>query len=332
MRRGGVVALGSLSPRERDCLRLLESGLENRQVASNLGISVSTLHKHLFSARRKLGVRRTTQAVLLYAQTNTAPLQQERPTDGAHGETPALHDFAIALEQCHTFDEAWNALRDHADRLGVSTMACGVVAEPPGMLTNGARAIKRLWPDYITEMYYAMGGERADPTIPYVVTHTNSAVMDTERILRTLGSDAPKPVLAFGEVLLDANFRFQLHQPFRDSVTGAPLMTMFRIDSHAINDFRRNGRRMREAFRLMSAAFWDCVQSRGLLSSVPNLSSRQVEALRLAARGFSLAETAEHMGVSVRLAEKTLAAARKRLGARTTAAALYRAMVYRALD
>jgi hypothetical protein len=37
------------------------------------------------------------------------------------------------------------------------------------------------------------------------------------------------------------------------------------------------------------------------------------------------------MGVSVRSAEKTLAAARKQVGARTTSAAVYRALVYRAL-
>jgi DNA-binding CsgD family transcriptional regulator len=330
MRRGGVVALGSLSPRERDCLRLLKTGLENGQVASNLGISVSTLHKHLFSARRKLGVRRTAQALLLYARANTPCRKQERPTDGAHGQTPTLCDFAGALEQCCTFDEAWNALRDHADRLGITTMASGVVAEPPGILTNGARVLKIMWPDHLVEMHQAMGGVKADPTVPYIVTHTESVLMDTECVLRTIRNEAPKPVLAFGEALLDGNFRFQLHQPGRDSVTGAPLMTGFAIEPHTIDDFRQNAH-VREQLRLMSMAFWDYVQGRQLLSPLPGLSHRQVEALKLVARGFTLAEIAEHMGVSVRFAEKTLAAARKRLGARTTAAALYRSMVYRVL-
>ena len=58
--------VGSLSPRECDCLRLLQSGLETAQAAAGLGISLSTLNKHLASARHKLGVRRTAHALLLY--------------------------------------------------------------------------------------------------------------------------------------------------------------------------------------------------------------------------------------------------------------------------
>ncbi len=69
-----------------------------------------------------------------------------------------------------------------------------------------------------------------------------------------------------------------------------------------------------------------------MLRYLPGLTRRQIEALTLAARGFSVAEIAEHMGVSLRSAEKTLAAARDKLGARTTAAAVYRAMVYRVFD
>ena len=68
-----------------------------------------------------------------------------------------------------------------------------------------------------------------------------------------------------------------------------------------------------------------------MASSIARLTRRQTDVLNFAARGFTVAEAAEHMWVSLRSAEKTLAAARKQLGARTTAAAIYRAMVYRTL-
>jgi transposase len=56
MGEAGIPALNSLSPRERDVLLLLRTGMLTPQVASSLGISVSTLNKHLDSVRRKLGV------------------------------------------------------------------------------------------------------------------------------------------------------------------------------------------------------------------------------------------------------------------------------------
>ncbi len=43
-----------LTPRERDCLRLLAGGLTNAQIADDLEISSRTVHYHLENARRKL--------------------------------------------------------------------------------------------------------------------------------------------------------------------------------------------------------------------------------------------------------------------------------------
>jgi len=51
---GSADAFHSLTPRERDCLRLLRKGLLTPQVASTLGISVARLNKHLASARQNL--------------------------------------------------------------------------------------------------------------------------------------------------------------------------------------------------------------------------------------------------------------------------------------
>jgi DNA-binding CsgD family transcriptional regulator len=329
MGEAGIPALNSLSPRERDVLLLLRTGMLTPQVASSLGISVSTLNKHLDSVRRKLGVRRTTHALRLFAEGCPISTPQRLDVDGS---SSTLCDFTSALEACRTFDEAWDVLRDNADRLGVITNACGVSAEPPGLATNGVRAIRRLWPQQIVDMYYAMGGEQADPTIAYSVRQTDSFVVDAECLLLGFRNEAPKQVLEFGEALLDTDFRFQLHQPGRDRLTRAPLLTTFNIPTHAISEFRRDAARIRETLRLMANAFWDLVQSRRLMaSSITGLSRRQAEVLKFAARGFTVAETAEHMGVSLRSAEKTLAAARKHLGARTTAAAVYRALVFRAL-
>jgi DNA-binding CsgD family transcriptional regulator len=329
MGQAGIPGLNSLSPRERDVLRLLQTGMLTREVASSLGISISTLNKHLASTRRKLGVKRTAHALLLDAEGRRISTQQQRDVDVSPSP---LCDFASALDACRTFDEAWDVLRIHADRLGVATTSCGLAAEPPGMVTNGVRSIRLRWPDQILEMFSTMGGVQADPTVAYGLRQTSSFMVDTERVLLAIRDKVPKHVLEFGEALLDTDIRLQIHQPGRDRLTQAPLMTTYNVPSHAINGFRRDAVRIRETLRVMATAFWDCVQSRRLMaSSIAGLSRRQTEVLNFAARGFTVAEAAEHMRVSLSSAEKTLAAARKQLGAGTTAAAVYRAMVFRAL-
>lgn len=52
-----------LSPRERQVLRLLRSGLSNRMIAEELGISQNTVMVHVRHLMRKLGATNRTQAV-----------------------------------------------------------------------------------------------------------------------------------------------------------------------------------------------------------------------------------------------------------------------------
>jgi DNA-binding CsgD family transcriptional regulator len=52
-----------LSPREREVLALMTSGLLNKEIAGELGIAENTVKNHLYSAYRKLGVTNRTGAV-----------------------------------------------------------------------------------------------------------------------------------------------------------------------------------------------------------------------------------------------------------------------------
>ena len=54
----------SLSPREEEVLRLLASGLANKQIARRLGIAERTVKAHLTSVFQQLGVTDRTQAAL----------------------------------------------------------------------------------------------------------------------------------------------------------------------------------------------------------------------------------------------------------------------------
>nr|WP_269454360.1 helix-turn-helix transcriptional regulator [Saccharothrix espanaensis] len=47
-----------LTDRERDVLRCLAKGYDNREIADTLGIAVRTVNRHLENIRAKLGHRR----------------------------------------------------------------------------------------------------------------------------------------------------------------------------------------------------------------------------------------------------------------------------------
>jgi DNA-binding NarL/FixJ family response regulator len=63
-----------LTEREEECLRLLARGSSNKEIATRMGVSVSTVHFHLKSIYNKLHVRSRTEATLRYLQVSgTAP-------------------------------------------------------------------------------------------------------------------------------------------------------------------------------------------------------------------------------------------------------------------
>lgn len=57
---------GALTPRQREILALVASGLSSPQVAEQLGITAGTVKTHLTAIYRTIGVRNRVQAVRYY--------------------------------------------------------------------------------------------------------------------------------------------------------------------------------------------------------------------------------------------------------------------------
>ena len=60
----GRAAIRQLSPRERDVLRLIARGLDNIEIAGDLGISPRTAKNHVSSILSKLGLSSRIQAAI----------------------------------------------------------------------------------------------------------------------------------------------------------------------------------------------------------------------------------------------------------------------------
>lgn len=59
--RSSAGANRTLTPRQKEILRLVAQGLTNREVAGHLGISVRTVEVHRFNLMRRLKVRNVAQ-------------------------------------------------------------------------------------------------------------------------------------------------------------------------------------------------------------------------------------------------------------------------------
>lgn len=77
--------LGTLTPREREVLRLLVDAHDTRAIAASLNISASTARSHVQNVLMKLGVHSRLQAVAMVARSGTDLLASAAPGARAPG-------------------------------------------------------------------------------------------------------------------------------------------------------------------------------------------------------------------------------------------------------
>lgn len=319
----GEESSGQLTPREAQCLRLLARGLDSAMVASRLDIRPATLNRHLLTARRKLGVHTTMQAVVKFIQPPTdPPAERSLEVSALEGNVSDGQTWLIdRIGACHSFEQAWQALHEYLEKFGVLGVTFGVIADPSGELDD---AHCRLWSSFpldLGEFYDQAGGIKADIVARHVGASTQAREFDVN-----LGRSMMKDMGMF-EVMLDNGIERTVCLPARDPLTGAPFGFNLALSSRSAVEIKAH---YGELMRTMEM-FWSAVQAKRLLAQSLGLTVVEREALGLAAGGCSVAEIALRQRVSRRAAEKTLSRIRCKVGARTTAEAVYRAMVYRAL-
>lgn len=73
---GGGPALQALSPREVEVLAEVRHARTNREIAERLGVSITTVNKHVHQILRKLGVRNRAEAAIVAGRLLSQPRQR----------------------------------------------------------------------------------------------------------------------------------------------------------------------------------------------------------------------------------------------------------------
>jgi DNA-binding CsgD family transcriptional regulator len=318
-----------LSRREHECLRFLARGLSAGETAAALGIARSTLDAHLMSARRKLGVRNTSQALLAFARNGADG--GRRVGSAYRSLNEGQETLADELSRAGSFAEAWRALHVYAGRIGITSINFGLIADPAGTLDDESYSFWSSLPDELMQLYYAMGGAPNDPVARHVARAAGPIIADPDYLSGDLVATLTPAMRAMVDGLLDSHLNRQFCIPLRDPATGAAYCLNFAFDVRHRREFEAAIAEHAPELARTTAMFWQEVQRSRLIAGARGLTMRQREALTLLARGFTLSEMAEHMNISLRSVEKLLAGARARLGTKTNAQSVYRAMVYRSL-
>ena len=87
-----------LSEREMQVLRAIKVGYTNREIAAQLGISISTANKHVENILRKMSVRNRTQAAAQTAEGEPS-LPPVQPADTSPAGNPGRNGLAAPLVQ-----------------------------------------------------------------------------------------------------------------------------------------------------------------------------------------------------------------------------------------
>jgi DNA-binding CsgD family transcriptional regulator len=129
-----TIELSLLTPKERECLRLVADNRSSKEIAQELGISKASVDTYCNRARAKLGVpSRRAAARLVMEAERTAPHPVSRPAASA-APSPAVH---LSVLPPIARLGPWQ-------RVGLIVCGAVVLAVAFGMLVTGLWALNSL--------------------------------------------------------------------------------------------------------------------------------------------------------------------------------------------
>lgn len=227
------------------------------------------------------------------------------------------------LSGCESLQEAAQILDDWARDEGFKAIVYGYMVLGD---TDAEPLMAMTLPRELQEIYAEGGGAKDDPVADRLSSITQAQVWDIEAMRNSSSLKAYRNN-PFLEAVLDMRFDFACLTPI---LARNGMASVF-----AYADGGRRAERRDNAARAldggMAAAaglFHECVRASSLARPEFGLTVKELDALKFSALGESARDLADRWKITERAVEKRLSAVRRKLGARTTANAVYRAMAF----
>lgn len=321
-----------LTVRQAQCATLLRYGVSAGDLAARIGVSRSTLQKHLSALREKLGVRTTQDLVArlqdseaddniaAYHSWPPAPLTPEASGDGAAGLVEKLRG------KLHLHDML-DAFRDHlAAKFHVQYVFYSFIPLSVPGLFRGDLFNTVLAPQPVEAAYRAVKDPLQYPAIQELFEKPDGvALLDG---LEADYVDLPEEVAAFYRACLAEGVRFGVTFGFPAGTSYVGVSLSMGADCP---DPARIAATRGDELRAAAMTLHGCAWSFGALAASFGLTVRERDALSFLAQGFKAADAAARMEISERAFVKHLANARKKFNAQTNAEAICKATAANAL-
>jgi len=176
-------------------------------------------------------------------------------------------------------------------------------------------------PQKYTDLYFPGGGPNADPVLENVQADSDPFNVELKKLCA--GKNTKFYGNKFYTALYENGCEYFSAYPFKDDLgIGFGVLTVFATAEH------RKTNPPQDKLQAFALEFHKVLKSNGQLASHFNLLDRERYVLAKMADGKTAADIAQELDITVRSIEMRLQSARKKLHARTTTEAIYKAVAY----
>ena len=227
----------------------------------------------------------------------------------------------LDISKCRSVKEALQGVKSQLSEYGARDLVYGYMIGPHHFVRNDVIFAATL-SDELMESYARHGGLNADPVAENAATLEQPMTMNLEKIYNDKSTGK---FYRHGYIkdLLKQDYKFALSFTLRNvEPVGFAAMTVFPKTELAPEDVDY------DLLQNTADQFHQSLKASGLIGTEFGLSEKEILCLRFMGNGKTALDIASLQDVTVRTIELRLANARKKLHAKTTTEAVYKAATY----
>lgn len=230
-------------------------------------------------------------------------------------------DLIERLEFATTANQKAEIARSFCEGHGFTQFVYVFVSYPEDIIDNNAM-VHITFPDEVWDLYAEGGGVQKDPVATRVNKIQLPEIMDNTAFARDERfSDHP-----LTDYFLGSGWALGVSYPFK-SIGGIGALTTFADNASRKEQARIVDQGLDSQMVGVASLFHESLVRSRATHKMFSITEKERDALAFVAAGYTISDLSDHLKISERAIEKRLSRARRKLGARNTANAIYRAAV-----